>query len=157
LYETKEERKVRVVQSTMDPLSHYLYGDSRGLFVYDGGISMTQPTKNQITFDDLEKIDIRVGTIVAVDDVPESDKLIRLTVDLGEDRFRTILVGMKKERKDPKGEIEGKQALFAVNLPPRKMAGIVSEGMLFDIGYADGIIPVLALPEKPVPNGTRVG
>lgn len=118
---------------------------------------MTQPTKNQITFDDLEKIDIRVGTIVAVDDVPESDKLIRLTVDLGEDRFRTILVGMKKERKDPKGEIEGKQALFAVNLPPRKMAGIVSEGMLFDIGYADGIIPVLALPEKPVPNGTRVG
>jgi tRNA-binding EMAP/Myf-like protein len=49
------------------------------------------------------------------------------------------------------------QALFIVNLPPRKMAGELSEGMLFDIGYADGITPVLATPETPVPNGTRVG
>jgi len=47
--------------------------------------------------------------------------------------------------------------LFVVNLAPKKMAGEISEGMLFDIGYADGIIPVLAHPEKPVPNGTRVG
>jgi tRNA-binding protein len=47
--------------------------------------------------------------------------------------------------------------LFLVNLEPRKMMGELSEGMLFDIGYADGITPVLALPEKPVPNGTRVG
>ena len=47
--------------------------------------------------------------------------------------------------------------MFLVNLEPRKMMGELSEGMLFDIGYADGITPVLALPEKPVPNGTRVG
>lgn len=63
---------------------------------------------------------------------------------------------MKKERDNPK-EIEGQQALFVVNLAPKKMAGEISEGMLFDIGYTDGIIPVLAQPEKPVPNGTRVG
>ncbi len=44
-----------------------------------------------------------------------------------------------------------------VNLEPRKMAGEVSEGMLFDIGYADGVIPALAVPEKPVPNGARAG
>jgi len=49
------------------------------------------------------------------------------------------------------------QALFVVNLAPKKMAGELSEGMLFDIGYADGIVPVLAQPEKTVPNGTRVG
>jgi tRNA-binding protein len=61
---------------------------------------------------------------------------------------------MKKERENPK-ELESKQALFVVNLPPRKMAGEVSEGMLFDIGYADGITPVLAVPEKSVPDGTR--
>jgi tRNA-binding protein len=42
-------------------------------------------------------------------------------------------------------------------MEPRRMAGEVSEGMLFDIGYADGVIPVLAVPEKPVPNGTRAG
>ena len=59
-------------------------------------------------------------------------------------------------REDPK-EIEGKQALFVVNLAPKKMAGELTEGMLFDIGYADGIVPVLAQPEKTVPNGTRVG
>ena len=61
-----------------------------------------------------------------------------------------------KERANPK-EIEGKQALFVVNLEPKKMAGELSEGMLFDIGYADSITPVLAVPEKPVPNGTRAG
>jgi len=63
---------------------------------------------------------------------------------------------MKQERENPK-EIEGKQALFVVNLEPKKMMGQVSEGMLFDIGYADGIKPVLAMPESPVPDGTRVG
>jgi hypothetical protein len=55
------------------------------------------------------------------------------------------------------GTYEGRQALFVVNLPPRNMAGEKSEGMLFDIGYADGLLPVLAIPEKPVPNGSRAG
>jgi hypothetical protein len=53
--------------------------------------------------------------------------------------------------------LQGKQALFAVNLAPRKMAGMVSEGMLFDIGYSDRIAPVPAIPETPVPDGTRAG
>ena len=109
--------------------------------------------KPPISIDLLEQIDIRVGTIVAVNDVPASSKLMKLTVDFG-DQTRTILAGIKKERSDPK-EIEGKQALFVVNLPPRKMAGETSEGMLFDIGSADGVTPVLAVPETPVPNGTR--
>ena len=47
--------------------------------------------------------------------------------------------------------------MFVVNLEPRKMMGEVSEGMLFDLGYADGITPVLAVPEHPVPAGTRAG
>lgn len=118
---------------------------------------MTAPVKASIQFDDLEKLDIRVGTIMSVEDVEGSDKLVKLTVDVGEETTRTILVGMKKERQDPKGEIEGKQALFALNLPYKTMMGIESQGMIFDIGYADHITPVLAMPEKPVPNGTRVG
>jgi tRNA-binding protein len=108
-----------------------------------------------IAFNLLDQIDIRVGTIVRVEDMPKSDKLVKLTVDFGDHR-RAILVGMKQERPDP-GEIEGRQALFVVNLEPKKMAGEVSEGMLFDIGYADGLTPVLAVPEKPLPNGTRAG
>src|SRR6516162_6939063 len=110
------------------------------------------PIKPSISFEYLEKIDIRVGTILAVEDVANSDKLVRLKVDFG-DHTRSILVGMKKERQNPKAEIEGKQALFVVNFKPRKMAGELSEGMIFDIGYADKVVPVLALPEKPVPNG----
>ena len=112
--------------------------------------------KPLISVDDLNKIDIRVGTILTVEDVAQSDKLVRLKVDFG-DHTRSILVGMKKERQNPQAEIEGKQALFVVNLEPRKMAGEISEGMLFDIGYADKIVPVLALPEKSVPNGARAG
>ncbi len=118
---------------------------------------MTAPIKPTIKFEDLEKLDIRVGTIVLVEEVDGSDKLVKLTVDVGEAAARTILAGMKKEREDPKAEIEGKQALFVLNLPYKTMMGIESQGMLFDIGYADHIIPVLAMPEKPVPNGTRVG
>lgn len=114
------------------------------------------PIKELISFDYFDKIDIRIGTVLAVDDVPNSEKLLRLKVDFG-DHTRSILVGMKKERQDPNAEVEGKQALFVVNLEPRKMAGELSEGMMFDIGYADGIVPVLAIPERPVPNGSRAG
>ena len=88
-------------------------------------------------------------------DVANSEKLVALEVAFG-DHKRIILAGMKHERPNPR-EIEGKQALFVVNLAPRKMAGMVSEGMLFDIGYLDGITPVLAMPETPVPDGTRAG
>ena len=111
--------------------------------------------KPPISPDLLEKIDVRVGTIVSVTDVPNSEKLVALEVSFG-DHKRTILAGMKRERTNPR-EIEGKQALFVVNLAPRKMAGMVSEGMLFDIGYSDGITPVLAIPEAHVPDGSRVG
>ena len=116
---------------------------------------MTEDIKAEIRMSDLEKVDIRVGTIESVEDIPKSDKLVKMTVDFGS-FTRTILVGMKKEREDPK-EVEGKQALFVVNLAPREMFGIQSHGMLWDIGYADGIVPVLAMPERFVPNGTRVG
>jgi methionine--tRNA ligase beta chain len=123
--------------------------------VSDESPARTAPVKATVSLDDLEKIDIRVGTIEAVDDIAKSDKLVRLTVNFG-DFKRTILVGMKRERENP-SEIKGRQALFVVNLAPRRMMGEMSEGMLFDIGHLDGVIPVLATPEKPVPDGTRAG
>jgi tRNA-binding protein len=112
--------------------------------------------KPAISIADLDKLDIRLGTIELVEDVSASDKLVRMRVDFG-DHKRTVLVGMKKERKSPKSELEGRQALFVVNLCPRKMAGEESQGMLFDIGYADGLSPALAVPERPMPNGCRAG
>jgi tRNA-binding protein len=113
------------------------------------------PVKPTIGFDVLEKIDIRVGTIEEVSDVERSDKLIRMRVNFG-DHTRTIFSGMKKERENCQ-ELVGKQTLFVVNLAPKKMMGEVSEGMIFDIGYADGVLPALAEPERPVPNGCRLG
>jgi tRNA-binding protein len=115
----------------------------------------TSPVKPAISLDILNQVDIRVGQIEAVEDIPGSDKLVQLRVSFA-DHTRTIVAGLKQERANPK-EIEGKQALFVVNLEPRRIRGVVSEGMLFDIGYADGIRPVLAIPEAPVPNGTRAG
>lgn len=111
--------------------------------------------KPEVSFAELDRIDVRVGTILSVDDIEGSNKLVKLTVDFGDHR-RSILAGMKQEREDLR-ELEGKQALFVVNLPPKQIMGQVSEGMMFDIGYADGISPVLATPEAKVPNGSRAG
>ena len=113
------------------------------------------PIKELIAFEDFEKLDIRVGTITTISEVEKSEKLMKLTVDFG-DHVRSILAGIKLERKNP-AEIEGTQALFVVNLPERKMAGEVSQGMLFDIGYADKLTPCLAMPEIHMPNGSRAG
>jgi tRNA-binding protein len=111
--------------------------------------------KPEVPLSALEALDIRVGCIAAVEDVVGSAKLVRLVVDFGDHR-RSILAGLKRERANP-GELVGLQALFVVNLPPRRMAGEVSQGMLFDIGYADSLVPVLATPESSVPNGARAG
>jgi tRNA-binding protein len=113
------------------------------------------PVKPLVTIEALEALDIRVGTIERVEEVARSEKLMKLTVNFG-DHTRTILAGIRKERDNPL-ELETRQALFVLNLEPRKMAGEISEGMLFDIGYADGVAPALALPERPVPNGARAG
>ena len=113
------------------------------------------PLKPTIPPDVLECVDIRVGTITAVNDVAKSDKLMRLEVDFGA-FTRTVVVGMKQERVNP-GAIVGCQALFVVNLEPRRIMGVRSDAMLFDIGHADGLTPVLAVPERPVPNGARAG
>lgn len=113
------------------------------------------PIKPIVSRSVLEQVDIRIGTIVSAMPVPGSNKLVSLIVDFG-DHKRTILSGMQQERPDL-SVLRSKQALFVVNLEPRKMAGIQSEGMLFDIGYEDGILPALATPERAVPNGSRAG
>ena len=113
------------------------------------------PIKPEIRIGDLEKMDIRVGTIVAVGDVESSRKLMKLIVDFG-DHQRSVLAGIKQERTNPQA-LAGSQALFVVNLPTREMAGERSEGMLFDIGNADGLTTVIAVPETPTENGARAG
>ena len=116
---------------------------------------MGAAVKPRVQFKLFEKLDIRVGLIELVEDLPNSEKMLKLSVDFG-DHKRTVLAGMKKDRADIQ-EVNGKQALFIVNIKPRKILGVFSEALLLDVGFLDGISPVMLVPEKPVPNGTRCG
>jgi len=113
------------------------------------------PSKAPVDPDVASRLDVRVGTIRAAVPVPAADRLALLTVSFG-DRERTIVAGIRTERPSLDA-IVGRQALFAVNLPPKTIRGHVSEGMLFDIGFADGLRPAFAAPEWPVPDGVRAG
>jgi tRNA-binding EMAP/Myf-like protein len=103
----------------------------------------------------LETLDVRLGTIRAAVAVAGTDRLAALTVDFG-DHSRTIVAGIRTERASL-DDVVGAQALFAINLAPRKIRGQLSEGMLFDIGFADGLRPAFAQPEWPLPDGVRAG
>jgi methionyl-tRNA synthetase len=110
---------------------------------------------DMIKYDDFAKINLRVGTIASVEDIENADKLFKLEVDLGNEiGKRTILAGIKKYYK--KEELKGKQVVVIVNLEPRKMKGIESQGMLLAAGSADTDICVLVSPEKKVDNGTKL-
>ena len=108
--------------------------------------------KPEISFKAFEKIDVRVGTIKRVEEIKEADELVRLIVSFG-DHERTILAGIKKEREDP-GELQGMQALFVVNLAPRKMMGEYSEGMV--LAADDGRTLAVLSPQKEVIPGAKV-
>ena len=85
-----------------------------------------------------------------------SGALRRMRRDVGAGRSGRG-VGRRTGRPHGPSDDLRRQALFVVNLEPRRMMGEVSEGMLFDLGSADGILPALAVPEREVPNGTRAG
>jgi tRNA-binding protein len=113
------------------------------------------PVKAEVDAATLEKIDVRAGTIRAAAPVPGADRLAVLTVDFG-DRTRSIVAGIRTERPSLPALV-GTQALFVVNLPQKTIRGQLSEGMLFDAGFADGLRPAFAQPEWPVPDGVRAG
>lgn len=104
-----------------------------------------------INLDDFKKADIRVGTVCVAEHVPETDKLLRLEVDFGEDRYRQIVSGIA-EYVSPE-EILGRQLLFIVNLEPRIIRGLASNGMLLAVG--DGEDFSVIVPAKKVAPGSR--
>ncbi len=112
---------------------------------------VTPEVPAQISFDDFMKVDLRVANIIAADPVPNADKLLKLTVDLGGET-RTILAGIA-EMYQP-DELVGKQIVVVANLAPRKMRGIESQGMLL-AADVDGQAIILQ-PETTVPSGSRV-
>ncbi len=106
-----------------------------------------------ITYDDFAKLDIRIGTIVAVDVVENADKLLKLTVDLGEAAPRQILSGIREYFADP-SELVGKQCPFVANLEPRVIRGLESQGMIMAASTED--VFTLLNPSVELPAGTKV-
>jgi len=107
---------------------------------------------DQISYDDFAKLDIRIGTVVAAELVPETDKLIKCTVDFGELGQRTIVSGIAQWKKPE--ELVGMQLPYIVNLAPRVLRGVESQGMLLAVGIENGV--VLLKPETAVPSGTTL-
>jgi len=107
--------------------------------------------KPEISYDDFAKLEIRIGTVVAAEMVPETDKLIKCTIDFGDFGMRTIVSGIALFRKPE--EVVGKQLPYIVNLAPRVLRGVESQGMLLAASPGgEGL--ALLVPDTPVPNGT---
>ena len=109
-------------------------------------------SKPEIQYDDFAKVDFRIGTVVAAEPIEGADKLIKCTIDFGEFGTRTIVSGIK-EWKTPE-ELVGKQLPYIVNLAPRMLRGVESQGMLLAASDEEGV--ALLQPERKVPPGTKL-
>jgi methionyl-tRNA synthetase len=106
----------------------------------------------QIQYDDFAKLDIRMGTVVTAELVPETDKLIKCSVDFGELGQRTIVSGIAQWKRPE--ELIGRQLPYIVNLAPRMLRGVESQGMLLATGDEQGV--ALLQAERALPNGTKL-
>lgn len=108
------------------------------------------PTASAISIDDFAKVTVKVGTVLSAERVPETDKLLRLMVDLGEGAPRQIVSGIAAYA-EPEALV-GRQLCFVANLAPRKIKGLESNGMLFAVG--EGETFAFVTPDRQVPPGT---
>ena len=114
--------------------------------------------KSDISYDDFAKLDIRVGTVLAAEQIPDTDKLLKCTIDFGDVATgglgaRTIVSGIALFKKPE--EIVGKQLPYIVNLAPRMLRGVESQGMLLAASPGGGGLALL-VPDQVVPNGTKL-
>ena len=106
-----------------------------------------------ISIDDFKKVDIAVGKIISAEKIPDTDKLLRLYVDLGEEKPRQIVSGISTYFPDP-AELAGKKCMFVANLEPRMIRGFESQGMILAVSTEDGKFSLLS-PNDEIPVGTR--
>ncbi|NPB05950.1 MAG: methionine--tRNA ligase [Aquificae bacterium] len=105
-----------------------------------------------VDFSDFQKLDLRVGEVLEVEEIPKAQKLYKLLVDLGEESPRTIVAGIKPYYKPE--ELKGKKVVVVANLKPKKLMGVESRGML--LAASDGENFSLLTVDRPVKNGARV-
>jgi len=110
------------------------------------------PDDTRISIDDFAKVEVKVGTVRSAEEVPETDKLLKLMVDFGEASGpRQIVSGIRAYVNAPT-ELVGRQLAFVTNLAPRKIKGLESNGMLFAVGQEDTF--AFLAPDRLVPPGT---
>ena len=110
-----------------------------------------EPRMDSITYDDFMKVELRVATVKGAEEIPKSSKLVKLTVDLGDEQ-RTIVAGIRKSYAPE--QLVGRQVVIVANLQPAKLMGVESQGMV--LAASQNGDAVLLQPEKEVPAGTRV-
>ena len=113
-----------------------------------------KPIKETVSYDDFGKLDIRVGTVLECTKVPKADKLLQFRIDDGMGG-RTILSGIAQSYPNPE-ELVGTQVCFIANFEPKKLRGVMSEGMILSAENSDGKL-VLVQPKDIVRNGVNVG
>ena len=106
----------------------------------------------EISYEDFAKLEIRIGTVLAVEPVPDTDKLLKCTIDLGDIGIRTIVSGIAQWKKPE--ELVGCQLPYIVNLAPKMLRGVESQGMLLAASDDDGV--ALLSPERPLTPGTKL-
>ena len=109
------------------------------------------PAAAQLAYDDFMKVELRVATVKAAEEIPKSSKLVKLTVDLGDEQ-RTIVAGICKSYAPE--QLVGRQVVVVANLQPAKLMGVESQGMV--LAASQNGDAVLLHPEHEVPPGTRV-
>ena len=112
------------------------------------------PKKAEIAFEDFEKVELRVGEIIACEAVPKSSKLLKETVKFG-DEIRTVVSGIAKHYKPE--EMVGKKVVFVTNLAPRKICGILSEGMILAAEDEDGKLSLCVSDKDDLKSGANCG
>ncbi len=105
-----------------------------------------------ITIDDFKKLDMRVGKVISATAVPDSDKLIHFVLDFGEESHRTILSAIREYYTEPE-KLVGMTMLFVINLEPRTIRGLESQGMLMAVGEDK---PIFLIPSESVTPGSKV-
>ena len=111
------------------------------------------PLKEEITFEDFSKMDIRTGTILEAEKMPKAKKLLVLKVDMGVD-VRTVVSGIAESFKPE--EIIGQQVSVLVNLAPRKLRGVESQGMILMTDTKDGKLAFVQPSSEGVDNGAQI-
>ncbi len=124
--------------------------------IADIGAETIQPEEQDVSyidFEDFMKVEMKTGKVVAIEDHPNADKLYVVTIEDGPDSTRTVCAGLKGIYE--KEQLLGKQVIFVANLKPRKLRGIMSEGMILAADDGEGRVSVLTLDGE-MPNGSQV-